>query len=51
MSKLKETLDIEKSLTRQRKKLATSSSVKNVCDDWLQSLQRIESVCKERNRY
>lgn len=49
--KLKETINAEMSVTRIRKKHATSSSVKNVCDEWLQSLQRIDKVCKERNRY
>lgn len=51
MSKLKEQIDIEISVNRTEKAHATSSSTKNVCDKWLQSLQRIKHVCKERNRF
>lgn len=51
MPKLKEQIEIEMSLTRQEKKHCTSSSSKNVCDLWFQSLKRIKDVCKDRNRF
>lgn len=51
MSKLKEVIDIEMSVAITEKTHATSSSTKNVCDKWFQSLKRIKQTCKDRNRF
>lgn len=51
MPKLKEQIEIEKSIIRSHKRRAKSSSVIQAYDEGLQSLQRIDDVCKERNRY
>jgi len=49
MPKLKDLIQDE--INKVKDKLISSSGDKTTLKEWLQSLQQIDNVCKDRNRY